>query len=125
VADVLTLWRASVDAPQLFERLLHAPWSVPVQLTTAATALAVIVAMHARRFAWARGAVMLQVTLVVVAWGIAMDGHLVLPDVRYDDAGALPQVTGPLMWALVIGSLLVVPSLYLLFRVFKTRTGTP
>lgn len=119
-AAMATLWRASVDAPQLFENLLHEPWSLPVQVATAAAALSVVVAARARRYALARVCVIVQVTFVVVGWGLAMDGHLVLPDVRYDEAGALPQITRPLMWVLAIGGLLVVPSLYALFRVFKS-----
>ena len=121
-AAMLTLWRASVDAPLLFEQLWRSSWSIPVQLATALVAFTVIAAAHTGRHALARIAVIVQVTLVVVAWGLAMDGHLVLPDVRYDQAGALPQVTTPLIWALAGGSVILAPSLYFLFRVFKSPT---
>lgn len=117
LAAVVT-WRASIDAPLLFEGLLGATWSIPVQAWTAAVAGAAIVALATHRVALARLLVMLQVSLVILGWGLAMDGHLILPDVHLQDAGASEVVLASLPWVLLGGAVVFVPALIWLYRVF-------
>jgi len=117
----ITAWRASIDAPELFDAFLHAPWSLPVQALTAAAALATIAMLWTRRFGLARVFVVVQVGLVVLGWGLAMDGHLVHPDVHIDAAGLRASVVRPVLWILAGGSVLLAPALWLLYRVFKLR----
>jgi cytochrome d ubiquinol oxidase subunit II len=117
LASVVT-WRASVDAPLLFEGLLGATWSIPVQALTATAAGAAIVSLATHRVALARVFVMLQVSLVLLGWGLAMNGHLILPDVHLHDAGASAVVLASLPWVLLGGAVVFVPALIWLYRVF-------
>lgn len=117
LAAVVT-WRASIDAPLLFEGLLGARWSIPVQAWTATIAGAAILALATHRVALARLFVMLQVSLVLLGWGLAMNGHLILPDMHLDDAGASEVVLASLPWVLVGGAVVFVPALLWLYRVF-------
>lgn len=117
LAAVVT-WRASIDAPQLFEGLLGATWSIPVQACTAAIAGAAILALATHRVALARLLVMLQVSLVLLGWGLAMNGHLILPDMHLRDAGASEVVLASLPWVLLGGAVVFVPALIWLYRVF-------
>jgi len=119
VLAALVAWRASVDAPALWAALAGSSWTWPVQLGTAAAAIAVLAALVTRRFALARFAVAAQVGLVVLGWGLAMDGFIVRPDVHVTAAGTRPEMMGPLMVAVSIGLAVLLPSLWLLFRVFK------
>jgi len=119
VLALVVLWRARIDAPQLYANLLQAPWSIPAQLLTAALAGAAIVGLLRNRLMLARILVMGQVACVVLGWGLAMDGHLLLPDLHVDQAGAEPAVLAALPWVLLGGSLLFAPALVWLFRVFK------
>jgi cytochrome d ubiquinol oxidase subunit II len=96
VLAMLALWRASVDAPELFARLLGNAWSMPVQIATAAAAVGVIVTLWRRRWTVARRLVAAQVVLVIVGWGLAMGDDLVLAAVSIDDAGAHAEVVRPL-----------------------------
>ena len=112
-------WRSSVDAPQLFHRLAHSSWTLPLQAATAAAALATLSALYQRRYRLARITVALQVTLVVVGWGFAMDGHVVMPDLTVHNSGAEATVIAALLPALAVGGALIAPALYYLFRVFK------
>lgn len=121
VLAMIVLWRAARDAPLLFTNLVEAPWSIPVQIATAVVAGAVIAALLTGRERWARALVVVQVALVVVGWGLAMQGHLLLPALHYSGAGARGEVTRPLLYALAAGSVLLLPSLFVLFRVFKRR----
>jgi cytochrome bd ubiquinol oxidase subunit II len=45
--------------------------------------------------------------------------HLIYPDVTLQDAAGPPATLRFLLWTLVPGAMLLVPSLGLLFRVFK------
>lgn len=119
----LTFWRAAIDAPLLFTNLARSSWTIPVQAATALAAATVLGGLWRRRFRLARLAVVAQVTLVVVGWGFAMDRHLVLPDLPIDAAGARAPVLAALIPALGVGALLLGPSLWYLFRVFKGRQG--
>jgi hypothetical protein len=60
------------------------------------------------------------VAFVVLGWGLAMDRYLVFGSITIDNAGARPQVLGPLLWVLAIGGFALLPALYALFRVFKS-----
>ncbi|RYE83472.1 MAG: cytochrome d ubiquinol oxidase subunit II, partial [Myxococcales bacterium] len=61
-----TFANARSSAPELFASLARAPWTVPVQLATAASALATCGLLLARRPSLARAAVVAQVGLVVL-----------------------------------------------------------
>ncbi len=119
--SAVVVWRAAVDAPRLFEGLLHAPWALPAQGLVFVLAAVVVVGLLRGHFGVARFAVAAQVAIIVVGFGLAMDGYLILPDVHADDAGARIEVMGPLLPLLLGGAALVLPSLWLLFRLFKTH----
>jgi len=114
---VLLLARAG--APVLYESLAASPFALAVQLVTALLAVAAMGALYSRRYRLARVAVVAQVALVVVGWGLAMRGAIVLPDVRLGGAGARDEVTRAVLPALVAGAALLLPALFYLFRVFK------
>jgi cytochrome bd ubiquinol oxidase subunit II len=107
-------------APTLYEHLSSSTWTLPIQIATAAAALSTVALVHRSRFRTARFTVAIQVTLVVVGWGLAMDGAIVMPDVTVDNAGAVPEVLRALFIALGAGALLLAPALFYLFRVFKS-----
>ncbi len=124
----LAALRASVDAPELFQNLLGSPWSVGMQLATAATASLALWSLARRRYRAARYAVVLQVTFVVVGFGLAMDGHILLPALPAERAGLLDETARPILIALVAAAAIVAPALLFLYRVFRrppVRSGEP
>jgi len=69
----------------------------------------------------ARVAVIGQVVLVLWAWAVGQGPYLVPPDLTIT-ATAAPEATLTAMLVVItIGGLLLIPSLWLLFRVFKAR----
>lgn len=123
ILAAVTAGSSAAWSPEFFANLLKSPWSLPVQVATAASALATIGALMARRFRLARVTAAAQVALVVIGWGLAMDHHLVLPDLPISAAGVEPAVVAALLPALGIGTVILAPSLWYLFRVFKGRDG--
>ncbi|MFZ9888403.1 MAG: cytochrome d ubiquinol oxidase subunit II [Myxococcota bacterium] len=110
---------ARSSAPKLYEGLARSPWTWPLQVATATAAIGVIASLWRRRYGRARFWVVMQVALVVAGWGAAMDGHLVLPDVEVGNAGARSEVISAVVPMIGLGSALLAPSLWLLFRLFK------
>ena len=48
--------------------------------------------------------------------------YLVVPDLTVFDAAAPVHILELLLWSLTIGALLLFPSLYYLYRIFKAHT---
>ena len=110
---------AARDAPLLFDRMVGSSWTLPVQSLTAASAFATLIALWRRRYRWARATAATQAALVILGWGLAMDGAVVLPDVTIHNAGTQHRVVQALLPVVAAGSLLLAPALWYLFRVFK------
>ena len=119
VLAALVFWRALVEAPTLSRNLAESAWTWPIQILTAFFALVTTASLVYRRYRAARGAVAAQVGLVVIGFGLAMDEHILLDEVSLYVAGPRPEVLAPLLPALAIGSVVLLPSLWFLYRVFK------
>lgn len=115
----LVLWRAWAESPGLYDGLIGSSWSIFVQVLTALVAAFAIFTLLGGRLFLARIFTMVQVSLVVLGWGLAMNGHLILPDIHVADAGAEAPVLAALPWVLLGGTVLFGPALWWLFRVFK------
>jgi cytochrome d ubiquinol oxidase subunit II len=121
VAAAAVAVASAVEAPLLFAQLWSASWALPAQGLVFVLAVAVTTCLITHRYGMARLLAPLQVAVVVVVFGLALDGHLVVPDIAIDDAGARAAIMAPLLPVLLGGMVLVVPSLWLLFRLFKTH----
>ena len=123
-ALALTVYLLSHDAaPLVRASLTQRPWSWPLQALTAAFALGTIGALWRRRFHWARVLAVGQVTLILTGWALAQYPFLVPPDISITAAAAPLNVLRPVLRAIAVGLLLLVPSFLYLFRVFKGRNG--
>jgi cytochrome d ubiquinol oxidase subunit II len=69
----------------------------------------------------ARGAVIAQVVLVLWAWVIGQWPYLVPPDLSISATAAPSETLTAFLFVIGVGGLLLLPSLWLLFRVFKAR----
>jgi cytochrome d ubiquinol oxidase subunit II len=108
-------------APILWGALTGTAWGAAVQFGTAAAGLAAIVCLWQKRFRWARLCIVGQVTLTLWAWAFAQFPYLVPPSLTIYNAAAPAQTLQWLLLALCTGAVLLFPSLYYLFRVFKQR----
>ncbi|MFO0671531.1 MAG: cytochrome d ubiquinol oxidase subunit II [Polyangiaceae bacterium] len=110
---------AERDAPLLRARLVEGGAFALVELATAASAMAVMASLWARRFELARALVILQVALVVGGFGLAMRGDLLLGALSTRASIGTVDTSRPILVALALGSVLLVPSLAYLYRLFK------
>ena len=65
-------------------------------------------------------AVAAQTVLILIGWAVAQYPYLVVPDLTVPSAAASPRTQRLLLIALGAGLPVLVPSLVLLFRVFKS-----
>ena len=97
-------------------------WWAPFLVgTTLVFALAALTSLWLRQFALARIAAIAEVTLILGGWSVAQYPKLITPDVTIFNAAA-PEITLRLLtYALVAGAIVLFPSLFFLFRVFKGK----
>jgi cytochrome d ubiquinol oxidase subunit II len=106
-------------APVIRRNLSASWWTWPLQMATGAAALGAFYALWRRRYSLARFCAAAQVTLILWGWGAAQFPYLVVPDLTIHNSAA-PAVTLRLvLGALIAGAVLLLPSFYYLYRIFK------
>ena len=116
-ALVLVLGRAAT--PPIYADPMSKPWALPLGLFTTLAALGALSALWRRRFVLARALGVGQVVLILWGWAAAQYPFLVPPQLSLADAAAPPATLRLLLIALVAGALVLFPSFYYLYRVFK------
>jgi cytochrome d ubiquinol oxidase subunit II len=119
IAAVVFFTARAGGAPEMYAGLTRwwAPWLL---VATTACALLALYALLARRFRIARVAAVGQVTLILVGWSVAQFPNLIVPDLDIFETAAPPATLRLLAIALAAGAVVLLPSLYYLFRVFKS-----
>ncbi len=107
------------SAPAIARGLTDHPLTWPLHTVTAAAALSTFYALYRRDFGLARFTAALQATMILVGWTASQYPYLVVPDVSLEGSAGNPRTRALLLVALAIGSVVLFPSLYALFRVFK------
>jgi len=120
IVSVATIFVAQADAPRLWQRLLQPP-ALFFVLAGGALAPASFVALWRRRFRWSRILGAGQVIALLLGWAAAQWPYLIYPDFTVFTSAADPATLRFTLWTLPFGLGLLVPSLWFLFRVFKTR----
>lgn len=113
------LLAAQASAPRVQEALLHAWWAVPFHLGTGVAAVVTIVTLLRRAYRVARIAAATQVALILIGWALAQYPYLVPPSLTIENAAAAPATLALTLAALMAGGLVLFPSLFYLYRVFK------
>jgi len=107
-------WHAHV----LWHGMVHR--GLPFVILSAAGGVTALTATGSRRYRLARVASATAVASVIGAWGAAQWPLLIVPDVTVAGAAAPDATLRAVFTGLVAGGALLVPSLVLLFRVFKS-----
>ncbi len=111
---------AGTGAPTVRAGISRSSWALALHILTAIFATGAFFTLWTRRYRAARFCAAGQVTLILLGWAFAQFPNLVEPDLSISSAAA-PQITLQLLLgALIAGALLLFPSYYYLFRIFKT-----
>lgn len=107
-------------APAVYSGLSKEWWSIPFQFITGLASVSALIAVWLRRYRLARLLAMAQISLIIAGWGLAQFPYLIAPDLTFANSAAPSSVLRMLVSALAAGAFLLFPSLWYLYRVFKT-----
>jgi cytochrome d ubiquinol oxidase subunit II len=110
---------SGTGAPTVRAGISRSWWALALHLATAIVASGVFYALWTRKYRLARICAVAQVTLILVGWALAQFPYLVEPDITIYSAAAPRATLQLLIIALAAGVLVLFPSYYYLFRVFK------
>jgi len=121
---LLLLLAAQNGAPQFVQRMASWP-AMAVGIGIAAFTVVALVSLTMRRFAIARAAAIAEVTLILIGWGWAQYPNLITPDVTIQNSSAPAATLRLLLIALIIGAIVLFPSLAFLYYIFKDKGSRP
>jgi cytochrome d ubiquinol oxidase subunit II len=124
-ASALVLLLSQSAAPLVRAGLVSSSWALPLHLGTGIAAVGVLAALWYRRFRLARIGVGLQVSLIFWGWPMAQYPLLVPPDLTIERAAAPDATLRLVLIALAAGGVVLLPSLWYLFQIFKTVPADP
>lgn len=107
------------EAPLIHAGLSGRPWAGPFHLVTGTVALGALAALWMRRYGLARGLAVAQVGLIFLGWGLAQAPYVLPPNFSVEAAAAPPATLWLFLGVTGLGSLVLIPSLVYLFRIFK------
>ena len=119
MAAVTWILAQSGGASLLSAGLSRSWWAMPLQLMTGAAAIGALVCLWHGRYLLARALAAAQVALIVVGFGAALFPYLIVPDIRLTDAAAPVRTQRLVLAALALGTVMLLPSMAYLFRIFK------
>jgi cytochrome d ubiquinol oxidase subunit II len=110
-------------APKVRAGLSASPWALPLHIITALFAITTFWSLWKRAYRLARLCAAAQLTLILWGWALAQFPFIVEPGITISSAAAPRATLRFLLAALALGALLLFPSFYYLFRVFKGETA--
>lgn len=114
---------AKTGAPKVRAGISQSSWALALHFFTAVFATGAFYALWMRKYRLARTCAAVQATLILLGWALAQFPFLVEPDITIASAAA-PRITLQLLLgALAAGAILLFPSYYYLFRIFKGETA--
>lgn len=106
---------------QVQQRLIAGEWALALHAVTGVAAATALLSLWYGRFHLARVAAAAQVALILWGWGLAQYPYAIRPYLTLSEAAAPENVLVILLRVLAAGSLIVLPSLAYLFRIFGPR----
>lgn len=115
---------AETGAPTVRAGISRSWWALSLHILTAIFAIGAFFTLWVRKYRLAQICAATQVSLILLGWAFAQYPFIVEPDITISSAAA-PRITLELLLgALAFGTILLFPSYYYLFRVFK-REAVP
>jgi cytochrome bd ubiquinol oxidase subunit II len=117
---IIVFITARNGAPLMYRGLTN--WWAPILLGwTVLSAITAFGALWFRAFHLARTAAVVQVVFILVGWALAQFPHLVTPDITIQNGAAPESTLKLLLIALGVGAVVLLPSLFFLFQIFKRQ----
>jgi cytochrome d ubiquinol oxidase subunit II len=123
VFATLALVLSFESAQRVASGVLGRTWSLPLHIVTGLAAIGAIVALWTRRYRIARVSAALQVSCIIWGWGFAQFPYVIPTKLTIRDAAAPRETLDLLLIGLIVGSIVLIPSLVYLYRTFARSTS--
>jgi cytochrome d ubiquinol oxidase subunit II len=124
VLALIVFLLAGKGAPTVRAGISRSSWALALHILTAILATGAFITLWTRKYRLAQICSAAQVSLILAGWAFAQYPFLIEPDVTISSAAAPPITLQLLLGALAVGAVLLFPSYYYLFYVFK-RDSAP
>ena len=98
--------------------------AIPVVIVTMLIGVAAAAALWFKRYVWARVLIIAEAAFLLLSWGVSQYPYIIPPDVTAANASSPQQTQVLLLVGIIIALIIVVPSLWFLFYVFKLKKVT-
>jgi cytochrome d ubiquinol oxidase subunit II len=123
VLGAIGLLLSPTAAPALWDGMLG--HGIPLIVITMLVGLATAGALWLKRYALARALVVVETAFILSTWGLSQYPFLIPPSITIDSGANEPNVIRDLLIAFAVGAVILLPSLYYLFSVFKLSYPAP
>lgn len=121
VLALIVFLLAGEGAPTVRAGISRTVWALGLHISTAIFAVGAFYCLRTRKYKPARFFAAAQVTMILVGWAVAQFPFLVEPDITIYNSAAPPVTLKLLLGALILGAVLLFPSYYYLFKIFKSE----
>lgn len=118
VLSAVMLWMMARYTPWLWDRFTHDVGSILLTIGGILMLLSFLFVVG-KKFVWARVTAAGQVIVLLWGWAMAQWPYIIYPDLTFVDAKAPDATLRFVLQIVPLGMLFLLPSLWLLFRVFK------
>ncbi|MGI8555753.1 MAG: cytochrome d ubiquinol oxidase subunit II [Pyrinomonadaceae bacterium] len=123
VLALIVFLLAGNGAPTVRAGISRTFWALGLHISTAIFAVGAFYALWTRKYQLARLFAAAQVTMILLGWAVAQFPFLVEPNITIYNSAAPTITLQLLLAALLLGAILLFPSYYYLFRVFKGESA--
>jgi len=95
--------------------------AIAVVIVTMLVGVAAAAALWFRRYGWARVLIVAEAAFLLLSWGVSQYPYIIPPDVTAANASSPQETQVFLLVGIIIALIIVVPSLWFLFYVFKLK----
>ena len=99
--------------------------AIPIVIVTMLVGVATAAALWFRRYGWARILIVAETALLLLSWGVSQYPYIIPPDVTAANASSPQETQTFLLVGIIIALIIVIPSLWFLFYVFKLKKVEP
>ena len=107
------------EAPALWHGLLDK--AIPIVIVTMLVGVAAAATLWFRRYGWARILIVAETAFLLLSWGVSQYPYIIPPDVTAANASSPLATQQFLLVGIIIALIIVIPSLWYLFYVFKLK----
>jgi cytochrome bd ubiquinol oxidase subunit II len=98
--------------------------AIPIVIVTMLVGVAAAAALWFRRYGWARILIVAEAALLLLSWGVSQYPDIIPPDLTAANASSPQETQQFLLGGVIIALIIVIPSLWFLFYVFKLKKVT-